>query len=155
MSHGETPGALVVYKNKLESNNLEKRDDEDSIQICQRIIDIYEFLQKHKERPSLTIECIDTWTKFAQENRVTFDDDVLKSHRFFNEIKNLKSSNTKGRLVTIGKEVATMTTSLPAGIFVKVSRRSVFFKFQKCSSSLTLRYHSANFDRSLNHARML
>ncbi|KAE9366105.1 hypothetical protein N431DRAFT_472666 [Stipitochalara longipes BDJ] len=116
----EPPGAPAVY-NKPACGAQEKRDDEDSIQICQRIIDIYEFLQKHKERPSVTTDHIDTWTKFAEENRVTFDDDVLKSHRFIGDIRNLKSSNTMGRLVTIGKEVATMTTSLPAGIFVKVA----------------------------------
>jgi baculoviral IAP repeat-containing protein 6 len=89
--------------------------------MCQLIIDIYEYLQKHKDRPTVAVDHTDIWTKFAEENRVTFDDDVLKNHRFIAEIKNLKASNTKGRLVTIGKEVATMTTSLPAGIFVKVS----------------------------------
>lgn len=111
-----------MYKNgKPPSISQEKRDEDDSVQMCQRIIDIYEYLQKHKDRPTLAVDQTDSWTKFAEENKVTFDDDVLKNHRFILEIRNLKSSNTKGRLVTIGKEVATMTTSLPAGIFVKVA----------------------------------
>lgn len=118
---GALPGAPVLVRNKTPSISREKRDDDDSVQMCQLIIDIYEYLQKHKDRPTVAVDHTDIWTKFAEENRVTFDDDVLKNHRFIAEIKNLKASNTKGRLVTIGKEVATMTTSLPAGIFVKVS----------------------------------
>jgi baculoviral IAP repeat-containing protein 6 len=121
MPQGDPPGAPVLIRNKAPSISREKRDDDDSIQMCQLIIDIYEYLQKHKDRPTVAVDHTDIWTKFAEENRVTFDDDVLKNHRFIAEIKNLKASNTKGRLVTIGKEVATMTTSLPAGIFVKVS----------------------------------
>jgi hypothetical protein len=121
MPQGDPPGAPVLIRNKAPSISREKRDDDDSVQMCQLIIDIYEYLQKHKDRPTVAVDHTDIWTKFAEENRVTFDDDVLKNHRFIAEIKNLKASNTKGRLVTIGKEVATMTTSLPAGIFVKVS----------------------------------
>jgi hypothetical protein len=118
---GAPPGVPVLVRNKTPSISREKRDGDDSVQMCQLIIDIYEYLQKHKDRPTVAVDHTDIWTKFAEENRVTFDDDVLKNHRFIAEIKNLKASNTKGRLVTIGKEVATMTTSLPAGIFVKVS----------------------------------
>jgi len=90
--------------------------------MCERIIAIYELLEKQEDRPAITVDHTDAWTKFTEENRVTFDDDVLKNHRYLADIRNLKSSNTKGRLVTIGKEVATMTTSLPPGIFVKVNR---------------------------------
>jgi baculoviral IAP repeat-containing protein 6 len=118
---GAPPGVPVLVRNKTPSISREKRDDDDSVQMCQLIIDIYEYLQKHKDRPTVAVDHTDIWTKFAEENRVTFDDDILKNHRFIADIKNLKASNTKGRLVTIGKEVATMTTSLPAGIFVKVS----------------------------------
>ncbi len=99
----------------------EKRDDDDdSVKMCEQIVDIYEYLQKYEASPSVAGDHTDVWTKYAEENRVTFDDGVLKNHRYLNEINNLKSS-PKGRLTTIGKEVATMTTSLPAGIFVKVS----------------------------------
>ena len=124
MPQGDAPGGtgLAVHKIKAPSISREKRDDDDSFKMCERIIAIYEILEKHKDRPSIAVDHTDGWTKFTEENRVTFDDDVLKNHRYLAEIKNLKSSNTKGRLVTIGKEVATMTTSLPAGIFVKVTR---------------------------------
>ncbi len=124
MPQGDPPGGtgLAIYKVKVPSISREKRDDDDSVKMCEHIIAIYELLEKHKDRPSIAVDHTDAWTRFVEENRVTFDDDVLKNHRYLAEIKNLKSSNTKGRLVTIGKEVATMTTSLPAGIFVKESR---------------------------------
>jgi baculoviral IAP repeat-containing protein 6 len=54
------------------------------------------------------------------ENRVTFTDDVLASHRYHKAFSAVKDSNI-GRLSTIGKEIANMTTSLPPGIFLKVA----------------------------------
>lgn len=124
MPQGDAPGGtgLAVHKIKGQYICREKRDDDDSVRMCERIIAIYELLEKHEDRPVITVDHTDAWTKFTEDNRVTFDDDVLKNHRYLADIRNLKSSNTKGRLVTIGKEVATMTTSLPPGIFVKVNR---------------------------------
>jgi baculoviral IAP repeat-containing protein 6 len=116
------PSPVPTARNDDPVISEEKRDDDDSVRMCERIIAIYETLQKHNASPSVGDDHTDIWTKYAEENRVTFDDDVLKNHRYLNEINNFKSSSTKGRLLTIGKEVATMTTSLPAGIFVKVRR---------------------------------
>ena len=112
-------------KDSIPVISQDNREDDDSVRICERIIEVYESLQKRGASPSVTKDHIDIWTKYAEENRVTFDDDVLKNHRYLSEINNLKSSTSRGRLVTIGKEVATMTTSLPAGIFVKVSHHFI------------------------------
>jgi hypothetical protein len=118
MPQGDLPN---FAKNKISVIAPENGDDDESIRMCERIIEIYEYLQKVEACPSLVVDDqTDIWTKYAEENRVIFDDDVLKNHRYLNEISNLKSS-AKGRLSTIGKEIATMTTSLPVGIFVKVS----------------------------------
>ncbi|PVH88654.1 hypothetical protein DL98DRAFT_648013 [Cadophora sp. DSE1049] len=62
----------------------------------------------------------DAWTKFAEDNRVTFTDDVLLRHRYTDNFKALQTSN-RGRLTTISKEIATLKTSLPTGIFLKVA----------------------------------
>ena len=124
MPQGDAPGGTGLAVHKLKGHFIcrEKKDDDDSVRMCERIIAIYELLEKQEDRPAITDDHTDAWTKFTEENRVTFDDDVLKNHRYLADIRNLKSSNTKGRLVPIGKEVATMTTSLPPGIFVKVNR---------------------------------
>jgi hypothetical protein len=127
MPQGEPP---AMAKNIIPAISQEQREDDDSIRICERIVEIYEHLQKHETCPPLAgDDQTDVWTKYAEENRVMFDDDVLKNHRYLNEINNLKSSKG-GRLTTIGKEIATMTTSLPAGIFVKVSHQ-FYFRIKK------------------------
>ncbi|KAL5317694.1 hypothetical protein ACEPPN_014792 [Leptodophora sp. 'Broadleaf-Isolate-01'] len=62
----------------------------------------------------------DTWTKFADDNKVTFTDEVLLHHRYTDHFNALQTSN-RGRLTTISKEIATLKTSLPTGIFLKVA----------------------------------
>ncbi|KAH7336439.1 hypothetical protein BKA65DRAFT_553089 [Rhexocercosporidium sp. MPI-PUGE-AT-0058] len=62
----------------------------------------------------------DSWTKFADDNKVTFTDEVLLHHRYTDHFKALQTSN-RGRLTTISKEIATLKTSLPTGIFLKVA----------------------------------
>jgi ubiquitin-protein ligase len=44
----------------------------------------------------------------------------LENHRYQDKFASTKSGN-KGRLTAIGREIANMTTSLPAGIFVRVA----------------------------------
>lgn len=63
-------------------------------------------------------EC--AWAKFADDNKVTFTDDVLLHHRYTDNFSALQASN-RGRLTTISKEIATLKTSLPPGIFLKVA----------------------------------
>ncbi|EKD13995.1 uncharacterized protein L3040_008001 [Drepanopeziza brunnea f. sp. 'multigermtubi'] len=60
------------------------------------------------------------WSRFAEENRLTFTDEVLCNHRNEIEFNTVQSSN-RGRLNTISKEIATMKTSLPPGVFLKVA----------------------------------
>jgi len=60
------------------------------------------------------------WDEYIKENRVTFTDDVLTTHHFHKAFSAVKGSNV-GRLSTIGKEIANMTTSLPPGIFLKIA----------------------------------
>ncbi|KAL2068951.1 hypothetical protein VTL71DRAFT_15289 [Oculimacula yallundae] len=60
------------------------------------------------------------WLDFADDNKVTFTDDVLLHHRYTNNFKTIQTSN-RGRLTTISKEIATLQTSLPYGIFLKVA----------------------------------
>lgn len=62
----------------------------------------------------------DPWTEFSENNRVTFSDEILKNHRYKKAFPSLRSS-TRDRMLAIGREISTMTTSLPAGVFVKVA----------------------------------
>lgn len=62
----------------------------------------------------------DTWTSYEEENRVTFTDDVLNSHFYHNDFSRLRHS-PPGRMTVLGRELTSLKTSLPPGIFLKVS----------------------------------
>jgi baculoviral IAP repeat-containing protein 6 len=57
---------------------------------------------------------------YHEEKRLLFDDNVLISHNYHNEFSKLNWSHS-GRMSALGKEIASMTTSLPPGIFLKVA----------------------------------
>ncbi len=111
----------------------EKLDDKSILLLglCNRFVKIYELLDTkviaqataHDTGPS------GTWLEYMEENRVMFTDDVLKFHRYHRDFSDLRESG-KGRLNTINKEIATMMTSLPTGIFLKIAEsRSDVMKF--------------------------
>lgn len=50
---------------------------------CRRLVELWENLNKSLADTTGSIDATrkDTWTKFAEDNRVTFTDDVLRNHR--------------------------------------------------------------------------
>lgn len=97
----------------------------DSIDICKRVVELYGILEAKKMQhitscTSPLDKIKDPWADFSEQNRLTFSDDVLLKHRFMTEFPNLKTPSGR-RMLTIGREISTMATSLPAGIFVKVA----------------------------------
>ena len=96
----------------------------ESIRMCKIVIKVYGKMRQEEvvdltSTPKLSNQ--ELWSKYCDDHRVTFTDDVLTLHRFSTQFNALKDSNTKGRLSAIGKEIANMTTSLPSGIFLKVA----------------------------------
>ena len=131
-SHREAQAFL-----KLNNTSAQMRDhnsylgqNKDPVPLCKRFIDLYTDLAKSApivDMPDNSL--LDLWTKFAEENRVTFTDEALKTHTWSSLFSTVKNS-PPGRLSTIGKEIANMTTNLPAGIFLKVAEsRSDVMKF--------------------------
>jgi hypothetical protein len=86
-------------------------------------IDLHEELEKQLPTNGVIANGIadNAWQTYMEENRVTFTDEVLRNHRYKFEFEAKEFSPAKGRQNTISKEIATMTTSLPAGIFLKVA----------------------------------
>lgn len=96
----------------------------ESVRMCNTVIKVYGKMRQEEILDITTTPDLchrEMWAKYCEDNRVTFTDDVLSLHRFSTQFNGLKSSNTKGRLSAIGKEIANMTTSLPSGIFLKVA----------------------------------
>lgn len=98
----------------------------ESVRMCKTIIKVYGKMRQ-EELPDVSVVSIsepcheEMWSKFCEDSRVVFTDDVLLQHRHSPQFNALKVSNQKGRLSAIGKEIANMTTSLPPGIFLKVA----------------------------------
>ncbi|KUJ15397.1 uncharacterized protein LY89DRAFT_735511 [Mollisia scopiformis] len=104
------------------------------MKLCEGILELHENLKTKADvaeqarvkmfgnvNAGFSIGAETAWGKYQEENRVTFTDEVLVAHRFTSDINAFKSSGAKNRLNTISKEVATLTTSLPPGIFLKVA----------------------------------
>lgn len=95
----------------------------DSTDMCKTIVKLYSLLEKlaHLASDTYSVEEVkDPWAEFSEKNRVTFTDDVLINHRFTKAFPSLKCS-TRDRMLIIGREISSMTTSLPAGVFIKVA----------------------------------
>ena len=91
--------------------------------MCKTIVKLYSLLEKlaHLASDTYSVEEVkDPWAEFSEKNRVTFTDDVLINHRFTKAFPSLKCS-TSDRMLIIGREISSMTTSLPAGVFIKVA----------------------------------
>lgn len=104
----------------------------DTMKLCEGMLALHEYLKAKAEEemskqamisgiPNASKESETAWAIYQEENRVTFTDEVLVSHRYETEMKNFVTSVSKNRLNIISKEVATLTTSLPPGIFLKIA----------------------------------
>ena len=70
--------------------------------------------------PDIVQDQTAAWAKYSEDNRVSFTDDVLVGHRFKQHFESVFSRSGK-RMNTISKQIASMTTALPLGIFVKIA----------------------------------
>lgn len=103
-----------------EKDSWRSRESKKLLQELVRCFEGLDAIASSTITPSTEQPLEDAWTKFAEDNRVTFTDDVLLGHRYAENFKALQTSN-RGRLTTISKELATLKTSLPTGIFLKVA----------------------------------
>lgn len=95
-------------------------ENDESLAVCQNFIDLYDLLAS-KAPAQEVIVTKDPWLEYCENNRVTFTDEVLVNHKYHSLFARSKFTTKTGRMATIGKEIANMTTSLPAGIFLKVA----------------------------------
>lgn len=104
----------------LKGRNIE--NDQGGTEPCQRIVEIYESFRRLQDASDNGhVEDLKIpWEAFCEENKVTFTDGVLKNHHFEKVFRKIKNSSM-GRMSIIGRDIASMATSLPAGIFVKIA----------------------------------
>ncbi|KAK6585937.1 hypothetical protein PZA11_000994 [Diplocarpon coronariae] len=96
----------------------------ESLTLLKRVVQCFELLDTIASEANpvtkLTAKTENAWSEFTQANNLTFTDEVLVSHRYERDFNTVIASN-RGRLNTISKELATLKTSLPPGIFLKVA----------------------------------
>jgi hypothetical protein len=114
---------LDISKN-IKRGKSKSTSEAEATDMCDMFVEFYGILEntmtvEESERCS-TERTKDEWTEFSDQNKVTFTDEVLKNHRFAKSFPSLRHSS-KDRMITISKEISNMTTSLPAGVFVKVA----------------------------------
>ncbi|RDW76134.1 hypothetical protein BP5796_06955 [Coleophoma crateriformis] len=114
--------ALLELADRKISKRGKKRliENDESLSVCQNVIDLYNLLSS-KAPVQVSKLSKDPWLEFCESNRVTFTEDVLTPHKYHSLFTRSKFTTKSGRMATIGKEIATMTTSLPPGIFLKVA----------------------------------
>lgn len=113
---------LDISKN-MKKTRSKLGSSSDPTDMCKTIVKLYNVLEKMEQvisDPHFIQDMKHPWTVFSEKNCVTFTDDVLKNHRYAKSFPSLRHSS-RDRMLTVGREISNMTTSLPAGVFVKVA----------------------------------
>ncbi|CZT02407.1 uncharacterized protein RCO7_06303 [Rhynchosporium graminicola] len=114
-------GMLRNPKTTIEvANTRHSKETSRHLQDLVRCFETLDAVVARNADPIVDAQPEDPWARFADDNKVTFTDDVLLHHRYTENFKLLQTSN-RGRLTTISKEIATLKTALPPGIFLKVA----------------------------------
>ncbi|KAK2629887.1 hypothetical protein QTJ16_000707 [Diplocarpon rosae] len=115
----------MTQKSKTKTHSaVESWQSKESLILLKRVVHCFELLDtiasEAKPATNVVAKTENIWSEFAQANNLTFTDEVLLSHRYERDFNAVIASN-RGRLNTISKELATLKTSLPPGIFLKVA----------------------------------
>jgi len=102
------------------AREIQSLGNREALSICERIVELYETVQRTAPDARISGRARDPWIIYTETNRVTFSDEILLGHRFYDDFSKLKSS-PPGRMLMLSKEIASLTTSLPPGIFLKIA----------------------------------
>ncbi|KAE8449676.1 hypothetical protein EG329_007451 [Mollisiaceae sp. DMI_Dod_QoI] len=122
LKHAKAFANLATKSNIAQ--DLREAVDPESMAICRKIIKIYKIVGQIA--PEITRKAIsplkDPWMAYTESNRVTFTEAVLTDHSLWKRYsQSTKPEPEPGRMRVLSKEIASMTTSLPPGIFLKIS----------------------------------
>ncbi|PVH82811.1 hypothetical protein DL98DRAFT_652831 [Cadophora sp. DSE1049] len=112
---------LDLASNTAIAGDKKSRHDKDSTSLCEELISFYRKLE-HAAPESIQSSKPnrDLWLAYSEANRVTFSDAILGEHTLRDQsLQALESP--RGRMAALRKEIASLTTSLPHGIFLKIS----------------------------------
>ncbi|EFE31505.1 uncharacterized protein ARB_01653 [Trichophyton benhamiae CBS 112371] len=112
-----------VVLDSAESQDLNTRSGEDLLLCCESILSLYSVISAGQEGTRMRTRASpqEKWEAFHQEHGVSRDEGVFdRTHAYYSKAITMTYSSP-GRIKRMVTEVANMSTSLPIGIFVKVS----------------------------------
>jgi hypothetical protein len=118
-----TGAFLGLFRNTVLAGGFRTINNQDSaITICRKFRDLYKVIDQTAptESNKITFRPKDPWMEFNEKNRVDFTESVLERHCFYTQFCHSQTS-TRGRMAALMKEIASLSTSLPPGIFLKIS----------------------------------
>ncbi|KAH6717835.1 hypothetical protein BKA61DRAFT_598423 [Leptodontidium sp. MPI-SDFR-AT-0119] len=110
-----------LASNSAISKDGKSRQDKDSIALCEELISFYRTI-RHAAPQAIqnSKPGEDAWSAYSDSHKVTFSDAVLDEHICRDQFMKIVES-PRGRMAALRKEIASLTTSLPRGIFLKIS----------------------------------
>ncbi|EGE03152.1 hypothetical protein TEQG_02188 [Trichophyton equinum CBS 127.97] len=112
-----------IVLESAESQDLNTRSGEDLLLCCESILSLYSVISADQEDTGMRTRASpqEKWEAFHQERGVSRDEGVFdRTHAYYSKAISMTYSSP-GRIKRMVTEVANMSTSLPIGIFVKVS----------------------------------
>ncbi|KDB27365.1 hypothetical protein H109_00845 [Trichophyton interdigitale MR816] len=112
-----------IVLESAESQDLNTRSGEDLLLCCESILSLYSVISADQEDTGMRTRASpqEKWEAFHQEHGVSRDEGVFdRTHAYYSKAISMTYSSP-GRIKRMVTEVANMSTSLPIGIFVKVS----------------------------------
>jgi hypothetical protein len=102
-----------LTKNKAIRTEAKHGSNDEALALCVELLDFYKTVKKTAPSASDAIAppSKDAWVNYAEENRVTFTDDVLEGHLFQIDFRRSNES-PRGRMAFLWKELTTLKSSL-------------------------------------------
>ncbi len=113
---------IILYQSKEGQEAFNGRSGQMTLDMCEQIVTTYTKINSNLgDDTRAATSAGDRWVKFHEKQALEQTDKVLESFHFQHELHELERTRfpPRGRMQHIVKEIATMTTSLPDGIFVK------------------------------------
>ena len=112
---------LDLASNAAIASDKRSQQDKDTTILCEELVSFYRALGRAAPDTIQSFKSDrDPWLAYSEANRVTFSDAILEEHMLKGQFIQIVES-PRGRMATLRKEIASLTTSLPDGIFLKIS----------------------------------
>ncbi|EEP78752.1 predicted protein [Uncinocarpus reesii 1704] len=110
----------IVLSTK-ESEDLTSRGGKEMLDICKEIAAVYAAIAAGNVQCENNAQSVDQYQAYHQNHCVTRDESILTRGHTFSAVASRMAYSPPGRMKRLLAELANMATSLPVGIFVKVS----------------------------------